>query len=165
MCITREDKIVRSLRVAGRASFQERLVARFAVCVKVAEPPASSRGVLCGVLDHKLNVGADPGTKDWSWRPKTLLFSSEGTKVQCKAAMIAPSGNGSFPSRYALIATSLPKTAEKLFSCPSSCATEMSVQSRYPGGIFVTKIRGCFAVLSRRRKRRGDNIDHHCDRN
>src|SRR6476660_1721293 len=54
--------------------------------------------------------------------------------------MIAPSGNGSFASRYALIATSLPSTAAKLLRLPSSWATEINVHSRYPGGIFVTKI-------------------------
>src|ERR1700722_13287571 len=54
--------------------------------------------------------------------------------------MIAPSGNGSFPSRYALIATSLPRTAPILFRLPASWETEINLQSRYPGGIFVTKI-------------------------
>src|SRR5580698_10102088 len=53
--------------------------------------------------------------------------------------MIVPSGNGSVPSRYALIATSLPKTAPMLFRLPASWETEINLQSRYPGGIFVTK--------------------------
>jgi hypothetical protein len=33
-----------------------------------------------------------PATKEWD-RPKTLLFSSDGTWRQCNAAMIVPSGN------------------------------------------------------------------------
>src|ERR1700677_1086916 len=54
--------------------------------------------------------------------------------------MIVPSGYGSFPSRKARIATSLPKTAPILFKLPASWETETNLQSRYPGGIFVTKI-------------------------
>src|SRR5215471_474768 len=34
---------------------------------------------------------------------------------------------------------SLPSTAAKLFRLASSCATEISFQSRYPAGIFVMK--------------------------
>jgi hypothetical protein len=34
----------------------------------------------------------------------------------------------------------LPRTAAKLCRLPSSWATEINLQSRYPGGIFVTKI-------------------------
>src|SRR5260221_9209831 len=56
--------------------------------------------------------------------------------------MIVPSGNGSFPSRQALIATSLPKTAAKLWRLPSSWATEINLQSRYPGGISATEMEG-----------------------
>src|ERR1700733_3320723 len=54
--------------------------------------------------------------------------------------MIVPSGYGSFPSRYALIATSLPRIAAKLCSVPSSWATDTNLQSRYPGGILIPKI-------------------------
>src|ERR1700728_1676726 len=54
--------------------------------------------------------------------------------------MIVPSGYGSFPSRYALIATSLPRIAAKLCRVPSSCATDTNLQSRYPGGILIPKI-------------------------
>src|SRR5262249_43047946 len=54
--------------------------------------------------------------------------------------MMVPSGNGRFPSRKALIATSLPRMAPKLFRLPSSWATEINLQSRYPGGILSTKI-------------------------
>src|SRR5260370_5707421 len=54
--------------------------------------------------------------------------------------MIAPSGNGSVPSRYALIATSLPRMARISLSLPASWATEINLQSRYPGGMLVTKI-------------------------
>jgi hypothetical protein len=35
-----------------------------------------------------------PATKAWIW-PKTLLSSSDGTRLQCSATMIAPSGKGS----------------------------------------------------------------------
>src|SRR5580700_917167 len=38
------------------------------------------------------------------------------------------------------MATSLPKTAPMLFRLPASWETEINLQSRYPGGIFVTKI-------------------------
>src|SRR6266581_4761001 len=54
--------------------------------------------------------------------------------------MVVPSGKGNFPSRYALIATSLPIMAPKLLRLPSSWAREITLQSRYPGGILVTKI-------------------------
>src|SRR5882724_11302620 len=54
--------------------------------------------------------------------------------------MIVPSGNGSFPSRYALVAISLPKTARKSLRLPSSWATETTGQSRYPGGVLIPKI-------------------------
>ena len=45
-------------------------------------------------------------------------------------------GGGTFG---AAIAASLPKTAAKLFRLASSWATEISFQSRYPAGIFLTK--------------------------
>src|SRR5262249_25064373 len=54
--------------------------------------------------------------------------------------MMVPSGNGSFPSREALIATSLPRIARKSLRLPSSWATEINLQSRYPGGILIPKI-------------------------
>src|SRR5271166_3569223 len=54
--------------------------------------------------------------------------------------MIVPSGNGSFPSLKALIATSLPRTARKSLSLPSSWVTEIKLQLRYPGGILTPKI-------------------------
>src|SRR5882672_1280478 len=54
--------------------------------------------------------------------------------------MIVPSGNGSFPSRYALIAISLPRMARISLRLPSSWATEINLQSRYPGGMLVRKI-------------------------
>src|SRR4029077_15130825 len=54
--------------------------------------------------------------------------------------MIVPSGNGSFPSRAALIAKSLPRIARRSLRLPSSWATEISFQSRYPAGIFTPKI-------------------------
>src|SRR5664279_5478530 len=57
--------------------------------------------------------------------------------------MIVPSGYGSFPSRKALIATSLPKTAPKLLRLPASWAEEIHLQSRYPSGISVTKGADC----------------------
>src|SRR4051812_41056341 len=50
--------------------------------------------------------------------------------------MIAPSGNEAFPSRYALMALSFPRIARISFRLPSSRATEMSFQLRYPGGIL-----------------------------
>src|SRR5262245_15335559 len=53
--------------------------------------------------------------------------------------MIVPSGNGSLPSRKALIATSLPRMARKSLRLPSSWATEINRQSRYPGGILTPK--------------------------
>src|SRR5882672_12493658 len=54
--------------------------------------------------------------------------------------MIAPSGNGSLPSRYASIATSLPRMARISLRLPSSWATEINRQSRYPAGILTPKI-------------------------
>src|ERR1700730_1446326 len=54
--------------------------------------------------------------------------------------MMVPSGNGSCPSREALIATSLPRMARRSLSLPSSWATEINLQSRYPGGILIPKI-------------------------
>src|SRR3979490_2157270 len=54
--------------------------------------------------------------------------------------MIVPSGNGSLPSRDAPIATSLPRMARRSLSLPSSWATEINLQSRYPEGILIPKI-------------------------
>src|SRR5579862_4209850 len=54
--------------------------------------------------------------------------------------MIVPSGNGSFSSRYALIALSLPSIARISLRSPASWATEINLQSRYPGGIVIPKI-------------------------
>jgi hypothetical protein len=45
-CVLCKDKVARSLRVAGGAGFEQRLVARFAVIVEVSEPPSASGGVL-----------------------------------------------------------------------------------------------------------------------
>src|SRR5262249_18302507 len=82
------------------------------------------------------------------WRPapgkptlKTLLFSSDAASFQCSAAMIVPSGNGSFPSRKAFIATSLPNCARNCFKLPpAKWATEIKRQSRYPAGIVMPSI-------------------------
>src|ERR1700689_3568512 len=54
--------------------------------------------------------------------------------------MIVPSGYGSFPSRKALIATSLPRMARRSLLLPASWATEITLQSRYPEGIVTPKI-------------------------
>src|SRR6266536_626599 len=54
--------------------------------------------------------------------------------------MIVPSGNGSFHSRDAVIATSLPRMARRSLRVPSSWATEINLQSRYPAGILTPKI-------------------------
>src|SRR5262245_34767568 len=54
--------------------------------------------------------------------------------------MMVPSGYGSFPSREALIATSLLRIARRSLRSPSSWATEITLQSRYPGGIVTPKI-------------------------
>src|SRR6266852_488935 len=62
-CVTGEDKVTSfGLIVTREASFHQSLVARFAV-FEVSEPPASRRGVLCGVLDHKLNVRGRAGNE------------------------------------------------------------------------------------------------------
>src|ERR1700690_3400844 len=57
--------------------------------------------------------------------------------------MIVPPGNGSFPARKAVIATSLPRTAPKLFRLPASWAEEIHCQSRYPLGMSVTQGADC----------------------
>src|SRR5271165_7056743 len=54
--------------------------------------------------------------------------------------MIAPSGNGSCPFREASIAMSFPKIARKSLRPPSSWATEINLQSRYPEGILTPEI-------------------------
>src|SRR3984893_2345400 len=54
--------------------------------------------------------------------------------------MMVPSGNGSCPSREALIATSLPRMARRSLSLPSSWATEIKLHSRYPEGILIPEI-------------------------
>src|SRR6185369_4312147 len=51
--------------------------------------------------------------------------------------MTAPSGKGRFPSRKALIATSLPRIARRSLRVPSSWATEINGQSRYPRGMLT----------------------------
>src|SRR4029450_2713451 len=80
--------------------------------------------------------------------------------------MMVPSGNGSFPSREALIATSLPRMARRSLRLPSSCATEINLQSRYPGGILTPKSGAASSSTSPRRERReGDNAGHQDQRN
>src|SRR5271166_1918819 len=54
--------------------------------------------------------------------------------------MMVPSGYGSLPSREALIATSLPRIARRSLRLPSSWATEINRQSRYPRGILTPEI-------------------------
>src|SRR6185503_19498544 len=60
--------------------------------------------------------------------------------LQAIRPTIAPSGNGSLPSRYALMAMSFPRTARISLRSPASWATETTFQSRYPDGISFTKI-------------------------
>src|ERR1700691_2160754 len=62
--------------------------------------------------------------------------------------MIAPSGNGSRFSRYALIAISLPKSARISLGTPASWATEINFQSRYPGGILIEEAGSAFSPAS-----------------
>src|SRR5688500_13062272 len=54
--------------------------------------------------------------------------------------MIEPSGNAPLPSRKASTAWSLPRMARMSLRSPSSRATEINRQSRYPGGIVIPKI-------------------------
>ena len=121
--------------VAREAFFVQRLVAGFAV-PKVPESPAAGCGVLLESLTMTCRFTGDPATKACT-RPKTWLSSSDGTRFQCSATMIAPSGNGSLPSRYAFIATSLPSCARSWLKSPSSWVTEINFQSRYPEGIVT----------------------------
>ena len=50
---------------------------------------------------------------------KTLLFSSDGTSFQCSAAMIVPSGNGSFPSSKGLDRNVVAQLGAHLFEVAS----------------------------------------------
>src|SRR5438270_2993742 len=60
--VVSEDKVRRfALFVAWEAATHKCRVARFAICSEVTEPPATGRGVLGGVLDHKLNVRGGAG--------------------------------------------------------------------------------------------------------
>ena len=61
-CVTREDQVSSlHLLVADEAGLHHRLVGgRFAV-LEVTEPPPACRGVLLGVLDHKLDVRGGTG--------------------------------------------------------------------------------------------------------
>ena len=47
--------------MAGEASLELCFGARSSVFIEVTEPPASGRGILFRVLDHKLNVRGRPG--------------------------------------------------------------------------------------------------------
>jgi hypothetical protein len=61
---------------------------------------------------------------------------------------------------------SMPKTAPILFRLPASWETEINLQSRYPGGIFVTKIGAAESAARKgwgRRKR--DNTCHYYNSN
>jgi hypothetical protein len=77
--------------VAGEASFVQRLVAG----------PFSR-------LDHRLDIYGASGNERLEANARTplaetSLFSSDETSIQCSAAMIVPSGNGSFlPERHAI---------------------------------------------------------------
>jgi hypothetical protein len=122
--------------VAGKAGFKQGRIGRFAICVEVPEPPTARRRVLFRVLDLELYARGGAGNEGlFVAKDLVVLLRRDMTVVQ---AMIAPWGKGSFPSRYALMATSLPKTMAKLWRLPSSWATEITFQSRYPAGIWVT---------------------------
>src|SRR4030095_14002091 len=101
------------------------------------QPPVAAYFFESLTMNWRYHSGGSPATNDWS-RPKTLLFSSDGTYFQAMRAMMAPSGNGSLPSRYALMAMSLPRMARMSLRLPASWGTEASFQSRYPAGIWVT---------------------------
>jgi len=59
-----EDQVARfGFRVAGKAGFHKRFVARLAIGREVTESPAAGRSVLCRVFDHKLNIRRLPGNK------------------------------------------------------------------------------------------------------
>jgi len=112
MRVTGEDKVASVHRLMTRkARFVHRRVG-WCASVKLSEPSAAGRRVFPGVLDHELHAVHGPATNDWR-RPKTLLFSSDGMHFQASRAMTAPSGNGSFPSRQALIATSFASELQK----------------------------------------------------
>src|SRR5215475_13170618 len=62
--VTGEDQIALfHFLVTREAGLHKCVVNWFAVTVEVTEPPTSSRGVLLGVLDHKLNVRRSPGNE------------------------------------------------------------------------------------------------------
>src|SRR5713101_8657736 len=82
-CITGEDKVARSFRVTGEAGFHQTVVAKRAVFVEVTEAPAARRGVLLGVLDHKLNVRGRPGNERLGAAKDAVVFLRRRvTKVQ-----------------------------------------------------------------------------------
>jgi len=60
--------------MAGRACFEQSLVARCTVFVEMSEPPASGRGVLLGVLDHELNVRGRPGNEGLGTAKDVVVF-------------------------------------------------------------------------------------------
>ena len=61
--VTGEDKVARSLRVAGEAGFHQPVIAKCSVAVEVTEPPAPRRGVLFRVLNLKLNIRGGAGNE------------------------------------------------------------------------------------------------------
>ena len=83
--------------VAGEAFFVQGLVASFAV-PKSPNPQPAVAAYFFESLTRTWMFTGDPATKAWM-RPKTWLSSSDGTRFQCSATMIEPSGNGSLPSR------------------------------------------------------------------
>jgi hypothetical protein len=70
-----------------------------------------------------------PATNDWR-RPKTLLFSSDGMYFQASRAMMAPSGNGSFRARQALIARSFARARQKNLGPSGLFANSLRPQTR-----------------------------------
>jgi hypothetical protein len=133
----REDEVASlGLIVAGEAGLHGRRSGGFAV-YESGESPAARRGVLGRVLHHKLNVGGGARDERLGLAKDFVVFLRRDMTVVQRANDSAVRV-WKLPLAVGLDRDIVAKTAPILFRLPASWETEINLQSRYPGGIFVT---------------------------
>src|SRR5580700_4129472 len=137
-CVAGEYKVAGFDRVVAReAGFERCSRVRFAV-FELSKPPTTRRGVFSGVLDHKLNVRGGPGHERLGASKDFVVFLRRNV-TPCQ-----PGNDGAVRERQLPLAVCLDRyivaeKARRSLTLPSSWATEISFQSRYPGGIVIPK--------------------------
>src|SRR6185436_2511481 len=151
--------------MAGEASFHQCPVNWFAVAVEVTEPPTSSRGVLLGVLDHKLNVRWRPGNERLGTAKDFVVFlRRDVTIVQSCNDCALRERKLPFPvglDRY-IITQNGSETVEVAFFVGHGDQPPVAVS----GGNFGYEDRGGLLIgVSRCGRREGDTAGQGCNCN